>query len=230
VAKGSNMTDRHIIFSAPMVRALIDGRKTQTRRVLKPRGAAKNCGYSHLRLDVLDGALWWWDGVHECVGASQPYPYAPGDRLWVREAWSGLDAFRDMRPGDRDKCGSPSATQVWHWSDGNPPRGDWERPRPSIHMPRWASRLTLTVTDVRVQRLQQIRFTDTLAEGVEDTDFYAKRHRACLEQNVGCGSVSFDSFADLWSSIHGADAWDANPWVCALTFTVERRNIDEGAT
>jgi hypothetical protein len=202
------MTDRPIIFSGPMVRALIDGRKTQTRRVLKPQpGELDNVfrdGGGHWHVTDSQGA--WMSELR--------IPYAPGDRLWVRES-AHIDG-REVNYRTDSEAGGANASG-WGW-------------RSPIHMPRWASRLTLTVTDVRVQRLQQIRFTDTLAEGVEETDFYAKRHRACLEQNVGCGSVSFDSFADLWNSIHGPDAWDANPWVVALTFTVERRNIDAGAT
>jgi len=96
---------------------------------------------------------------------------------------------------------------------------------PSIHMPRWASRLTLTVTDVRVQRLQDISAADSIAEGVECETCAAMAQSAC--HGKGCFS-SLADFRALWNSLHGPDAWDANPWVVALTFTVEQRNIDAG--
>lgn len=198
------MTDRPIIFSAPMVRALLDGRKTQTRRVLKPSRSITRLGYTDplLRLDVLDGALWWWDGVHERVGASQPYPYATGDRLWVREAvcWVSAWGWR-YRADNDDLADKRESGEVGRW-------------RSPIHMPRSASRITLTVTDVMVQRLQEISERDARDEGVDHT----------------WPRIGRDAFCDLWNSLHGPDAWDANPWVAALTFTVDRRNIDAQET
>lgn len=205
------MTDKPIIFSAAMVRALLDGRKTQTRRLLKPSRAAKSAGYEHLRFDVLDGMLWWWDGEHDRVGASQAYPYAIGDRLYVRETFC-------------PRLGYPAPIAKPHYrADNNRPewRGLW---KPSIHMPRWASRLTLTVTDVRAQRLQDISEADAVAEGAEP----CKREWAGVEE-FGLSSDPFAhrrGFQNLWNSLHGADAWDANPWVVALTFKVQRGNID----
>lgn len=204
------MADRPITFSAPMIRALLDGRKTQTRRVLKPKGAAKEAGYNHLALNVLVGSLWWWDGQHTRVGASQPYPYAPGDRLWVREAWQSNGMNWGKRPRDMRLGSGPI-----HYAASD--KGEWQTYwggwKPSIHMPRWASRLTLTVTDVRVQRLQEISRGDSMEEG-------------CPFSNMADGPDPRDWFRDLWNSLRGPDAWDANPWVCALTFTVHRCNID----
>jgi hypothetical protein len=204
------VTDRPIIFSAPMIRALLDGRKTQTRRVLKPSRKITRLGYTDplLRLDVLHGALWWWDGIHECVGASQAYPYATGDRLWVREAFR-YDAYPPL---------SWSHWPVHYEADGNRDTregmGADSRLRSPIHMPRWASRLTLIVTDVRVQRLQEIDRGDAMDEG-------------CPFPNMAHGKDPRHWFNYLWNSLHGPDAWDANPWVVALTFTVHRCNIDQ---
>ena len=96
--------------------------------------------------------------------------------------------------------------------------------RPSIHMPRWASRLTLTVTDVRVQRLQEISEEDARAEGA-----YPCEGGWSYGGSPLAGTTARGAFYCLWNSLHGPDAWSANPWVCALTFTVDRRNIDAGA-
>lgn len=214
------MADRPIIFSAPMVQALLAGRKTQTRRVLKPQPFAEVAGFQRVFCEppfyeAVDAA---GKPVVQAFpypkGFVSPYPrlpYAPGDRLWVREAWSGSYAMSFVKPKDRAPF-----TAVWWWADGNPPHGDWEKPRPSIHMPRWASRLTLHVTEVRVQRLQEITAEDCTAEGIP----FEADALAPYEWSVS-------RFADLWNSLHGADAWDANPWICAITFTVERANIDE---
>jgi len=228
------MIDRPIIFSAPMVRALLDGRKSQTRRVLKPQPDLNEAGLWRYPPDVVcngsDPNRWVKqfggfcqtddDGLKVFLspcGKRNFLRYAPSDRLWVREAFSyeTLDV-------DRNGFMPP-----WYWADGNQTSGNFTRPKPSIHMPRWASRITLTVTDVRVQRLQEITLNDTIAEGIEATDIHARRQRACLDGSGECGSVCRDSFHELWNSLHGPGAWDRNPWVAALTFTVEHRNIDE---
>lgn len=204
------MVDRPIIFSGPMVNALLAGRKTQTRRVLKPPY-----------------------GTFEFLGNGQWRPICtkafPGNRLWVREAWSGEHEFRDVPPSRRQSVATPGGPilreSVWFWADGAPSFGDWERPRPSIHMPRWASRLTLTVTEVRVQRLQEISEADAAAEGCEATGWrptYGNPDNAGFEESI----PAKDAFADLWNSLHGPGAWEANPWVAAYTFTVQRGNID----
>lgn len=188
------MTDRPIIFSAPMLKALLDGMKTQTRRILKPQPVP---------------SLSWSappPGTYPSDKGWSRFPYAPGDRLWVREAW-------------RHDAGVPFQYRA------GPHIGDdalgirWLSP---IHMPRKFSRLTLTVTDVRVQRVQDISNDDAIAEGIQPHGHaytgYGKQAEVWM--------APYDSFASLWNSIHGPGAWDANPWVCALTFTVEQRNID----
>jgi hypothetical protein len=190
------MTDRGILFSATMVRALLDGRKTQTRRILRPP-------YGTLEYRP-DGT---WRPI--CT------KFFPGDRLYVREAFS----YEAM---DIDRNGF---MPPWYWADGNPTSGDFTRPKPSIHMPRWASRLTLTVTDVRVQRLKDISETDAEAEGVNPC---LCGHQCPDGEHGGCCAMydPVEAYRSLWNSLHGPDAWDANPWVCAVTFTVRRGNID----
>lgn len=196
------MSDRPIIFSGPMVRALLEGRKTQTRRVLKPQPAPGS-----YRLSMYDPKGFAAFG-HDASAFKEKVrlPYAPGDRLYVREAIDKVSV-----PGSVDYRADYEAA----FGDG---RGlGWH---PSIHMPRWASRLTLTVTEVRVQRLQDISEADAFAEG-------------CVRWGMDSpqGSVHYtvvEDFKRLWNSLHGTEAWDANPWVVALTFTVERRNIDAG--
>lgn len=193
------MTDRPILFSAPMIRAILrevsapGTGKTQTRRVLKPRPRrtiffdAKTAGLEQFR----DPA------------------YRAGDRLWVREAIS-----YDRLDVDRDGILPP-----WYWADGNPDAGDWTRPKPSIHMPRWASRLTLIVTDVRVQRLQDISEDDARAEGCP-----------CQGDDDLCGMEAAGWFRDLWDSLNAERApWSSNPWVVAVTFRPEAGNIDRVA-
>ncbi|CAH2606482.1 Phage-related protein (plasmid) [Rhodovastum atsumiense] len=191
------MTDRPIIFSAPMIKALLDGGKTQTRRLAT-------------------------SPLARCV---------PGDRLWVRENLL-------QRPMANFLTGEPTNAIVAAYAADN---GDvvndagfnlapWWRSGgglPSIHMPRWASRLTLTVTDVRVQRLHDITDADALAEGIEPERYCPVSDSAGLH---ACGSAEptdpVAEYRDLWDRLHGAGAWDSNPEVAALTFTVERQNID----
>ena len=218
------MTDRPILFSGPMVRALIEGRKTQTRRVLKPPRGAKNSGHTILRdyNKTCEKALWWWDGKHDRVGWSQALPYAIGDRLWCREAHysthrSPVDGNRIYYRADCDELAEEMLSVRWS---------------PSIHMPRWASRLTLTVTDVRVERLQDISEKDAIAEGISLAPHRRPAYRVEVKtpNHLGVDAVDADKarscFMRLWQTIHGPEAWDANDWVCALTFTVEERNID----
>jgi hypothetical protein len=199
-----------IIFSSPMVKALLDGRKTQTRRTVK-----------------------WLDG-----NLNPKSTYAVGYRLWVREAFviesdcsygimEPLPVDRPVKTlEDGDGCEyhliphyratEPEPHIVSEYQDTDDDRTRW---RPSIHMPRWASRLTLNVTEVRVERLQDISEEDALAEGtLEATE-------VPYIGSMTCDQAS-DAFRLLWEHIHGPGSWDANPWVCAVSFSVEKRNID----
>ncbi|QJQ31800.1 hypothetical protein GV829_04525 [Sphingomonas lacunae] len=221
------MTDRPILFSAPMVRALIEGSKTQTRRMLKLRrhkqfsefGPSDTPGYDwHFRR--ADGC--WCDHRQSDL----PLPYAIGDRLWVKETW------RTHRRWDAEQPSAIDATRVWHEADERDNCDQHGKVRPAIYMPRWASRLTLTVTDVRVQRLQDISEADAIAEGVKSSsngsgvvpdgywmDYSVEQGRIWVRNPI-------KSYATLWNSIHGRGAWQANPWVTAISFDVEQRNID----
>lgn len=184
------MADYPIIFSAPMVRALLDGRKTQTRRLAYSRRGRMS--------------RWWF--------------VKAGDRLWVREAWRPVHSADPSR-GASYRANVGADQTLW---------------RPSIHMPRWASRLTLVVTEARRQWLQDISEEDARAEGLlwERHTWHDPEYPLCdIAWRPYAGSESRyshprDAFADLWESIHGPDAWNANPEVIALTFTVHRCNID----
>lgn len=182
------MADRPILFSAPMVRALLAGRKSQTRRAIK--GVPSR---DHYGRDI------------RC-----PYG-ALGDRLWVREGFSGPHSLRNVRPGLWDVVAVPPP-MIWYWADGEPTNGDWTKPKPAIHMPRWASRITLEVTEVRVERLQDLTYEDVKAEGwpgpVEWISDDPAVHR----------DAARDWYSDLWDDLHGPRAWASNPWVWAVSF------------
>ena len=200
------MTDRPIIFSAPMIKALLDGRKSQTRRVLTGKSGIA-AAHSVERIGA------HWIACEYDRRWPLRLPYAPGGRLWVREAHALVpsSAYR-MSDGVAQAIDPADADSACVYREG------WERCaprwRPSIHMPRWASRLTLVVTDVRVTRLHDIIRGDAMAEG-------------CPFSNMAAGPDPREWFRDLWNSIHGPEAWAANPWVAALTFKTHRCNIDK---
>jgi hypothetical protein len=217
------MKERQILFSAPMVRALLDGSKTQTRRIVKwqgrkgfphyfnrafidnPAGVQRLCVPFHHPddLSTLEGA----PAVrHYCPQGD------PGDRLWVRETI-------ELRTMQGNSFPSPVySADGAHVMDGEKKASNHEfmrrRVRPSIHMPRWASRITLEITDVRVERLQDISEEDAKAEGIEQI--------GCNWRNYLDGADSMTSpihsYRTLWESINGAGSWDANPWVWCITF------------
>lgn len=156
--------------------------------------------------------------------------YHAGDRLWVREAWSGVHSAREIKPKDRKDLCRPDEMEVWYWADGNPEHGDWEKPRPSLHMPRFASRITLEVTDVRIERLQSISEADAIAEGVSEDEQKGFWVPGVEHPNKDFPYLSrptaTEMYAALWDSINGSGAWDANPWVVAYTLGVVLQNID----
>ena len=216
-----------ILFSAPMIRAILAGRKTMTRRTLKPqpqKWQAQVIDITEPMFDFEAGGWgqvvteWaWFEGIYQPMREMwQPLRglrWQPGDRLWVREQFSGLYDY------DEEKV-PPSAwfqtDPIWYWADGNPPDGDWTKPKPSIHMPRWASRIALLVEAVRVERLQDISDDDCFREGVGESDSYD-----AAERKVSAGAAWAPerlAFADLWTSINGPGSWDANPWVSVTTF------------
>ncbi|MES2814496.1 MAG: hypothetical protein V4720_06340 [Pseudomonadota bacterium] len=214
------MADRPIIFSAPMVRALLEGRKSQTRRVLNPQPDLTDA--DRVRCVEWKGAIY---------SGNTRILYAPGDRLYVREAWRTARAYDDLVPSEMAgeepvKYEADGAEQMWGWPDLFQPG----RYRHARFMPRWASRITLGVTEVRVQRLQEISEADAVAEGIERARsgrFYDPTVSRGTAAHLGGMHLSARSaYEVLWNSLHGPDAWDANPWVVAVSFTVERRNID----
>jgi hypothetical protein len=198
-------TQRPILFSGPMVRAILEGRKTQTRRIVKPQPDEN--GLSFMKNAPLD----WREDVHgpwlqwkgETPGGDTwngPTPYLPGLNLWVRETHlfraSGrvVDYRADMDPVEAAGFGAMY--------------GGW---KPSIFMPRWASRINLEVTGVRVERLQDISEEDAIAEGVP-LDYVGKNGLTCTCKQYKC------RYVHLWIDINGPGSWDANPWVWVVTF------------
>lgn len=227
------MTDRPIIFSAPMVSALLAGRKTQTRRLIKPQPEVFTVSDTGMPCEVqalhVHGEALPRIALGRVI-TTQKMKYAVGDRLWVREAWKPIPA---SRPGGYFVEGSRFfGREAYYRSDHDAPLwadGRWRSP---IHMPRWASRLTLTVTEVRVQRLQDISEEDAWAEGcVKGDPTDNSGHFPAEEPDPsGIGELGWDCardwYADLWNSLHGADAWAANPWVAAYSFETHACNID----
>jgi hypothetical protein len=229
------MTDRPILFSAPMVRALLAGTKTQTRRLAKfvrREDYSGNLAFSGIEADCLAPGLWALvsRGAGGCWNerTKQLRTYKPGDRLWVRESWwhvCAADGATVTAPGT--SLGRDAAFFVADHPD-YPPCPHY-RKRPGIYMPRWASRLTLTVTDVSVQRLQSIGDEDAVAEGLERAAKHADR---CMTP-AGDYAVPRVAFQRLWDHINGkraGAAWADNPWIVAITFTVAHRNIDDTST
>jgi hypothetical protein len=199
-----------------MVRALLAGKKTQTRRALKPQPAAPLRGIYAPGLSAVFG-----NPDHPTEDDLSIRLFSLKDRLWVRETWRADQEWDDCAPRVLSKIDA-----VHYEADGDQRKSNWGDPfapgktRVSIHMPRWASRITLTVTDVRVERLQNISKEDALAEGVHP-DLCPDEPRKVFAE-----SMPAHLFGMLWESINGVGSWDQNPWVAAYTFTVEQRNID----
>jgi len=238
------MTERPILFNGAMTRALLDGRKGQTRRLVKSPHADEADRWNY---DAERGL--WESGVNGEGGACAHgdwvrCPFGTvGDRLWVRETWQYADWTEDGLPRIRYQANAgtrwceriPSdwcEELLMTWGDLSDPsnfdidgKAADRRWRPSIHMPSWASRLTLEITGVRVERLQDITEADAQAEGVEP--YTPPQGHISPEQRVpgpGFEDARLGDqphrlpFADLWEQINGDGSWDANPWVWALTF------------
>jgi hypothetical protein len=197
-----------ILFCGPMVRAILDGRKTQTRRVIKPQPA-----------DGFDDEV-----LEACASVGVMTAYRPGDILWVREKHS----FLVRKPDDVD------LPAVWYWADGPVERGDWTKPSPSIFMPRWACRLFLRITDVRAERLHDITEADAIAEGLSrlskdggQTWKHGIPDRDGLPGNDDYGwqwpdwcANTRDAYKRLWDSMNAKRgySWSVNPWVFRYGF------------
>ena len=205
------MKERPILFSGPMVRALLDGSKTQTRRAMKPQPTEFVGGPGVTLQDGSPAPLIPLDDSVEPYGREIACPYGKlGDRLWVRETWH--DASSSLH-----SCALYRADGIdLHWDK-------WA---PSIHMPRWASRITLEITSVRVERLQDISEADALAEGIVECPIPAddegpRRIGYMVGPDDGKSGLSvtpIQAYRDLWESINGPESWAANPWVWAIEF------------
>ncbi|MFJ5452976.1 hypothetical protein ACIPT4_07975 [Pectobacterium jejuense] len=214
------MKERGIIFNGEMVRATLSGQKTQTRRVVA-NVSPDNCL-------VLRKPTKTKNGVYTHVLDSPQHDLCPfgkvGDRLWVRETFNGFwlddDAIQEIKDGiskASELCDYRS-----DYPDSSQPVGGWT---PSIHMPRWASRILLEITEVRVERLNDISEEDAKAEGVRrvaDNFGNGPAHCDYLMPDLNDVAEWFrfadDSFKSLWSSIYGTESLQANPWVWAITF------------
>ena len=234
------MTERGMIFNAEMVQAILDGRKTQTRRPIK----WKQTRFTEIG-EREDGSKWPWseDAEHAC-DFWHPCPFgAVCDRIWVRETWSDVNldgapavAYRaddevyDLMENesllDEDGAFNYQDTRVskyqfaaWHSDLISGIEGNW---RPSIHMPRWASRILLEITGVRVERLNAISQEDAQAEGMDLTGW-----RPTYSDPDSGGEVltPYDNFAQLWESIYGEESWKANGWVWVISF----KRVEGGA-
>lgn len=260
------MSDLPILFSAPMVLAHIEARKSQTRRLLTPRmlrffdghGKSWQPSWEQLVLALeeaadfrrVDGSTWTWTAKaapHQHAERTHwmaDLHVAPGDRLWIRETWRtgvSLDAHKPteiekmVKEAGYRKPWCPVQYEADKASVGSVADfgGDWGKTRVAIHMPRWLSRLTDTVTDVRVQRLQEISEEDALAEGVVQA-----RDRMFVVPGISHPNKDFgelarptarEMYAALWDVINGSGAWLGNPWVVVTDFQVVQKNIDEVA-
>ncbi len=207
------MRERPILFSSPMVRTILAGQKTQTRRVVRKQFSrdaepAEVPATSPAGWQISGHSGLWWDDAGACFDDAIRCPYGQtGDRLWVREAWRVC--------GGREYEYMQDQTQVMyratHQEDGFPLGWESYKWRPSIHMPRWASRISLEITGVRVERLNDISELDAKAEGCsvpliiypdEPREQYSHAH----------------AYRHLWESINGKGSWAANPWVWAIEF------------
>lgn len=197
------MKERPILFSAPMVKALLAWNKSQTRRMVKPQP-------DFVCTDGTPARFTDVDRIRGRLGMTMLCPYGqPGDRLWVKETFAIVPrtAYRrsdgvqqTLRPNDDHDAAIYRAG--WDRSNGG------FRWRPSIHMPRWASRITLKITGVRVERVQEISEADAVAEGVEPL----------LVPPDGGSAPYTEGYRKLWEQINGPESWDANPFVWVVAF------------
>lgn len=208
------MKQRPILFKSEMVQAILAGRKTQTRRALKmqPSWVESNnplvsSGWQYKGKKGLPKLSSWptKEDFATALLECEKCPYGKiGDQLWVREAWSTHAEFDGVMPS------SLETRSIHYWADGECQTG---KKRPSIHMPRWASRILLEITDIRVERLQDISEEDAQAEGCDNS-----KSESAIE--VGWYEKPRRAFERLWESINGVGSWEANPWVWVVEFKV----------
>ncbi|MGP4843356.1 hypothetical protein ACTXGQ_04425 [Marinobacter sp. 1Y8] len=218
----NQVKERPILFNGEMVRAILEGRKTQTRRTLKEQPPEGCSAIEHPRIfaplvirrgeeqpgpDIF--GVFTEDGEW-----SLKSPYGqPGDRLWVRETWRQFNAVDECGCSETP-CPCPKTGCVLYRADGDDSESRW---LPSIHMPRWASRITLEITDVRVERLKDITRAGAKAEGVERHEDAWTDYLHRTEFHTAGDARS--SFCTLWESINGKGSWSENPWVWVIEFS-----------
>jgi hypothetical protein len=221
------------LFSGPMARAILEGRKTQTRRVVK--GTNVWGEFIHQVIPLATPGKFRLEGANSIdpllFGHPKTFvdvlcPYGqPGDRLWVREGFAAIDTSGTLSQklayradGESQflatmKESNGRVTDYWtdHWVlNGERKRGGcW---KPSIHMPRWASRLTLEIVGIRVERLQDISEADAIAEGVDAVSIHDMPRQASWNRR--------QDFSRIWEIINGPGSWGANPWVWVVEFKV----------
>lgn len=238
MGQGVAVKERPILFSGPLVRGILEDRKSQTRRVVKPQPCQHNWiqpmfGESPDGVPFGDRSLWREAGPDYPDGPEDDRrcPYGqPGDRLWVREAH--VIGYESGNPGryslipptgsDPERDGRVFYRATDARIEGNPEDDGTLRWRPSIHMPRWASRITLEVIDVRAERVQDITPSDAIAEGVRCW-MCNGRVDGTSEEDCGCfhsQAEAVSSFQVLWDEINGKRGygWNRDPWVWVITF------------
>ncbi|MBJ8706250.1 hypothetical protein I5369_00475 [Citrobacter freundii] len=231
------MKERGMIFNAEMVRAILDGRKTQTRRIMAIQPEHSELGLRRV-IDSKNGRdngkyFWSQSDARGLKMRSKVFgcPYGEvGDRIWVRETYQGpLFDYEHMESYLEDSSKFEKPEFCVYRADGNPAPEFYDADdnlhcgwSPSIHMPRWARRITLEITGVRVERLNSISQEDAQAEGMELTGW-----RPTYSDPDSGGEVwtPYDNFAQLWESIYGEESWKANPWVWVIEF----KRIEGGA-
>lgn len=235
------MKERGMIFNGEMVRAILDGRKTQTRRIMKNQPAGDYPDTPALIRNVGTGFQWY---CHYGESSIFNCPFgAVGDRIWVRETWATLgnedgccvdwndnlckgderEAARiyrascEQRPGDYGLWSIPDNAYWKPHTENEKFEGAW---RPSIHMPRWASRILLEITNVRVDRLNSISEQDALSEGIdrERLEESQDNYDCIADHNMTGRPTATGAFKYLWESIYGEENWQVNPWVWVIEF------------
>ncbi len=228
------MTEKPILFSGAMVRAIREGRKTQTRRVLKlptkniyvhPKmggWAATTIGGNDGSFHIIKGekvstketACIWHQTSGDCIAT----PFQLGDRLWVREAWRAELSWQSLKPSD-----IPQGAAIFYEADGSKTDNGMGakfpgKLRPSMFMPRWASRITLEVTAVKVERLQDISADDAVGEGAYFERWTTGEYPFFDVGVEADNKALIKQFERIWETVNGPGSWDENPWVAAYTF------------
>lgn len=210
------MTERPILFNGAMVRALLDGRKTQTRRIVKPQFPidavpTEMCAVTSEGWQTSGHSGFWCDDCDPNDEARVRCEFGvPGDRLWVRETFCRIDG--QTQPSIETDYRA-TYTHGARLGDSLGIKKKWT---PSIFMPRHASRITLEITNVRVERLQAINEIDAINEGIEKTEsgYWSLYGQAEVDGTYSART----SFRALWESINSPDAWNDNPWVWVVEF------------